>query len=405
MERTNNIRILSSVIKVDIVYESDAGELTAFFDSVGDSPLMHSEKLRGSLRAGAAGQKAPYLLKGEGGTYFAAIRAEGGCMLLGPMCSEKLSNVKRRQMLKTYGVEAEDIRTLPVFTLPEIRNMILLANTVLDNSDIENEELLRLNRIIFGNDFGQRVDQEKFLLKEEEQNEETESTYRHSYHEEQLLMQAIREGRTKDALRLAEGMDSDSGRLSGNYNRHLRNLSMIGIALCARAAIEGGISPEAAYRISGYYIDKCDVSQDPAHLLQYRNRAITDLADRVAEKLNRSGSSNYVEVAKDYIRKHYREKIYLADVAEELGLSEGYLSRLFRKESDESFQDYVNRERVARASNLLLYSDFSLSQIAEYVSFPNQSYFGKMFKKYKGMTPKAFRDRYRNREAFGISPK
>ena len=110
-------------------------------------------------------------------------------------------------------------------------------------------------------------------------------------------------------------------------------------------------------------------------------------------------------MAKDYIRKHYREKIYLADVAEELGLSEGYLSRLFRKESDESFQDYVNRERVARASNLLLYSDFSLSQIAEYVSFPNQSYFGKMFKKYKGMTPKAFRDRYRNREAFGISPR
>ena len=49
MERANNIRILAGVIKVDIVYESADGTLTAFFDSAGDSPLMYSEKLRNDL--------------------------------------------------------------------------------------------------------------------------------------------------------------------------------------------------------------------------------------------------------------------------------------------------------------------------------------------------------------------
>ena len=136
-------------------------------------------------------------------------------------------------------------------------------------------------------------------------------------------------------------------------------------------------------------------------LLDFRNSAIRELTDRVAAKHNKPRSSSFVESAKDYIRKHYREKIYLSEVAEVLGISEGYLSRLFRSETGGCFQDYVNEERVNRASNLLLYSDFSLTQIAEYVNFPNQSYFGKIFRKYKNMTPKAFRDKYKNKEAFG----
>ena len=62
-------------------------------------------------------------------------------------------------------------------------------------------------------------------------------------------------------------------------------------------------------------------------------------------------------------------------------------------------QDFINEERVFRASNLLMYSDLSLSEVAEYVHFPSQSYFGKVFKQVKGMTPKAFRDRFHSAEA------
>ena len=42
----NHIRMLCAVIKVDLVYESPEGKLTAFFDSVPDSPLMQSAPLR-----------------------------------------------------------------------------------------------------------------------------------------------------------------------------------------------------------------------------------------------------------------------------------------------------------------------------------------------------------------------
>ena len=392
----NHIRILCSVIKVDLVYEAPDGSLVAFFDSIQDSPLMQSSSLRSALRAGIVGQKAPYLHKEKDGVFFAALHASEGFLYMGPMCSEKNSALKRRQLYESYGIDAASARGLPRFTLSEIRNMILLTNSALQNGNLENEELMHLNQIISQGEKNYYTEQVKYVLKEEAENDD--AAFRHSYYEEQLLMQAIREGRTEDAIRLAEGMDRDSGRLSQAEIAHWRNLAIIGISLCTRAAIEGGIPPEEGYRLSGYYIQKCDGAQDPAHLLHFRNRAIEELTVRVKQKLEKPRTSSHVERAKDYVRKHYREKIYLDDIAESIGISPTHLSKLFKKETGMCLQDYINEERVFRAANLLMYSELSLMEIAEYVHFPSQSYFGKIFKQFKGVSPRIFRDQYRARE-------
>ena len=387
--RENHIRILCSVLKVEMVHEAPDGALTPFFDAVTESPLMQSGQLRHLLREGTAAQSAPFIHRSNYDCWFAGLHAEDGFLYMGPMCHQRLTTSRHRQMARAYGIEDGGIPALKVFTLPEIRNMILLTNSMLENVSLENEELLQLNRIV--NEDARRVRQEQvdFVLKEEEQNDE--GSHRHGYSEEQLLMQAIREGRAADAVRLAENMDADSGRLSEDYLRHRRNLALIGIALCARAAIAGGISPESAYRISGYYINKCDATQDPAYMLHYRNRAIEELAGRVQEIRSRSVGSTHVVRARDYIRKHYRETIRLEDMAGTLGISPSYLSRLFRRETGACLQDAIAEVRVHRAAELLLYSRLSLSEIAIYVHFPNQSYFTKIFKKVMGTTPMTYR--------------
>ena len=399
--RENQIQLLGKVIKVDLVYEAPDRLLTPFFDMVAESPLMQSEVLRSVLRAGINAQTAPLIWDGGYKCYFAALHAGDGILYMGPICHEKLRRVALRQMYHSFGVDSEDLPELPSFTLPEMRNMVLLVNSILENAPVENEELLRLNRLIADGAQGEKKEQTIFLLREEEENDG--DAFRHSYREEQALMQAIREGRTQDAIRLAERMDADSGRLSDEGIRHRRNLSIIGIALCARAAIEGGLTPETAYRISGYYIRKCDAAQTETHLLQFRNSAIEDMTDRVAEKLRKPRVSGYIEQSRDYVRKHYREKIYLEEVAEALGISPTYLSRLFKRETGQCLQDFINEERVKRAANLLRYSDMGLTEIAQYVNFPNQSYFGKIFKKYTNMTPRAYRDFYKPAE-FRMSP-
>lgn len=401
--RENHIRILCSVLKVDIVYEGPAKTPTAFFDNSMESPLMQSSELRSILREGTSAQSGIYLWRDPFDCFYAGLHVDSssaddslpdtGCYLfMGPMAHQRLTAHQRHQMYHAFNIDTEDLPTLPVFTLPEIRNMALLANTVLENASLENEELLQLNRIINREEGQLKRDQTAFNLREEETDDE--GACRHSYHEEQLVLQAVREGRAQDAIRISENMDRDSGRLSRSDVRHHRYLAIVGITLCSRAAIEGGVSPASIYRISGYYINKCDETNDPAYMLHYRNRAIEELAGRVKEVLNKPRGSGYVEQCRDYIRKHYRDKVYLEDIADSLGLSPSYLSRLFKKQTGICLQDAVNEERVYRAGNLLLYSDYSLTEIAHYVGFPNQSYLGKIFKKYKKMTPMAYRSAF-----------
>lgn len=401
--RENHIRILCSVLKVDIVYEGPDKTPTAFFDNSMESPLMHSSELRSILREGTSAQSGIYLWRDPFDCFYAGLHVDSSsaddslpntcCYLfMGPMAHQRLTAHQRHQMYHAFNIDTEDLPTLPVFTLPEIRNMALLANTVLENASLENEELLQLNRIINREEGQLKRDQTAFNLREEETDDE--GACRHSYHEEQLVLQAIREGRAQDAIRISENMDRDSGRLSRSDVRHHRYLAIVGITLCSRAAIEGGVSPASIYRISGYYINKCDETNDPAYILHYRNRAIEELAGRVKEVLNKPRGSGYVEQCRDYIRKHYRDKVYLEDIADSLGLSPSYLSRLFKKQTGVCLQDAVNEERVYRAGNLLLYSDYSLTEIAHYVGFPNQSYLGKIFKKYKKMTPMAYRSAF-----------
>ena len=395
--RDNHIRILCSVLNVDIVYEAADGSLTPFFDNSKESPLMQSQALRQIMREGTAAQSSIFLRHNTYDCYFAGLHAGDGYIYMGPMAHQRLTSAQRRRMYRAYGIDSEDLSVLPVFTLPQIRNMALLANTVLENASLENEELLQLNRIITKEEKQIQQEQTAFTMREEEVDDD--EAYRHSYHEEQLVLQAVREGRAEDAIRISEDMDRDSGRLARTDIRHRRYVAIIGITLCSRAAIEGGVSPASVYRISGYYINKCDETEDPAHMLLYRNRAIEELAGRVREGLNAPRGSSYVERCRDYIRKHYRDKIYLEDIAQALDLSPSYLSRLYRRETGGCIQDAINEERVYRASNLLRYSDMSLTQIAHYVGFPSQSYMGKIFKKWKNMTPMAYRETFKRQGA------
>ena len=168
-------------------------------------------------------------------------------------------------------------------------------------------------------------------------------------------------------------------------------MAIIGITLVSRATILGGIPVETAYRLSGYYIGKCLSATERGEMMRYRNRAIEDLVDRVAKLRSRPQGSGYTAKCRDYIQKHFREKIYIKEIAAPLGISEGYLAKVFKRETGCSIQEYVNQVRVERAANLLVYSDKSLPAIAEYVHFPTQSYFGKIFKQMKGVTPNEYR--------------
>lgn len=389
----NALQRFSELIKVDIVYEGADGRPKAYFDSVEDSPLMKDGRLRALLRENVVNHSSPFLYRDSFGVWFAAFDHEEGHLYLGPMYSSRLDSKQRRAFFFFYQIQPEDARPLRTFTLRQIEDISLLAAALLNGSEPEEPGLYTLTRPFVSSE--QMLRQEQHAAISEEEAARDEGVYRHTYHEEQKVIMAVREGRTQDAIRMSEQMDADTGRLAGSDLIHWRTLAIIGVTLVARAAISVGVPPATAYHASGYYITKINASANPEAVLYYRNCGIEDFCTRVREAKSVPDSSEYTKRSKDYIQKHFREKIYIEDIAAPLGISAGYLARLFKKETGMLIQDYINLERVERAANLLTYSDYSLSAIANYVHFPTQSYFGKIFKQIKGVTPNAYRKQHR----------
>ena len=98
-----------------------------------------------------------------------------------------------------------------------------------------------------------------------------------------------------------------------------------------------------------------------------------------------------VEQAKQYMREHYARALSLADIADNCGISRAYLCRLFQRHEGLSPLDYIQQRRIEAAVTLLRGSDLPVQDIGRRCGFDSPSYFGKMFKAYVGLSPRAFR--------------
>lgn len=339
-------------------------------------------------------QNAPVILQDEFQVLFACLKKGNAYFFLGPMSLNKLSSVRLHRFYAKYGGTETRERPIPVFVFSRALALIgLMAKIVLDE-EYSLEMLIKENRMT--EQLEQNVEQEKIIFQLEEDRRET---YHHTYSEERELLACVKEGRVEDALTQTMRIDVSTGRMSKTEIVHWKNVVIVSVTLCARAAIEGGLSPKEAYQLSDFYLQKSDECKTVSEYIACRNRAIRDLTERVNKKMSNKKSSNYVDRCKDYIEKHFREKIYLDDIGEALGVSSTHLSHVFSKETGMRIQDYITQVRIDKATNLLVYSDESIAHIAEFVNFPSQSYFGNVFKKYKKMTPKEYRELHKANEA------
>ena len=92
-----------------------------------------------------------------------------------------------------------------------------------------------------------------------------------------------------------------------------------------------------------------------------------------------------------YIKENYMRKISLASVAEHVGLSSGYLCRIFKDETGGSINTYINNLRMNKAGELLSDKNSYIKEVAVAVGFEDQLYFSRLFKRYSGLTPSEYR--------------
>ena len=94
-----------------------------------------------------------------------------------------------------------------------------------------------------------------------------------------------------------------------------------------------------------------------------------------------------VEKARQYVYDHVEEHISLQEVANEVSISAGYLSTLFKKQYNQSFISFINQVKVERACQLIRERKYLISEISYRLGFENAYYFAKVFRRYTGMSP------------------
>lgn len=203
-------------------------------------------------------------------------------------------------------------------------------------------------------------------------------------------MDAVRANLSAGDFTNPEGM----GKLSNNALTNLKYHFVVTVAMITRHCVDAGMELEQAYRLSDFYILKMDSLQNKEDIATLHASMVMDFTGKMLLLKKQNVISKSITQCIEYIYNHIHDRITVEDLAEYTELSPSYLSRLFKKELGISVSDYIREKKIDKAQNLLKYSDFSMVEIANYLSFSSQSHFIQTFEKLVGQTPKKYRDRF-----------
>lgn len=328
---------------------------------------------------------------------YAAIPMQKQILLLGPV--RLYSNLS---ISHTLHVQMSDIFSklnVNVCEFNEFLQAVLLLHNAFQLPAITKEQLLKANCSDQSNEEVHKYYSDLVFSNREE-------GLRHNPYSQELRMLSSIEMGDLELLKstFADEIPEDMGTLAQSFDRNYKNICISVITLISRAAIRGGVNPELAFSLCDSYIMKIEdlkILDELSPLVEgAKIRFATMVHDIKAARLNSRNTRRHpvLEQSKDYIFSHLHQKITMQELARELNISPNYLSELFRKHEGISFSDFVAREKISLAKNMLIYSPYSYSEISTYLGFSSQSHLGKQFKALTGMTLKQFRDTYSTTE-------
>jgi AraC family transcriptional regulator of arabinose operon len=139
-------------------------------------------------------------------------------------------------------------------------------------------------------------------------------------------------------------------------------------------------------------------SQKNKEMLDYYLRILCLQIDRhiMEQTSHPSGTNSYLAYRmKHYIEAHATTQLTLDEVAEHVGLSVSRAVHLFKSVFNQSIMQHAIAVRLTIAKERILYSSFTLEQIAESCGYASYSYFHRMFRSHFGISPKSYRERER----------
>ena len=317
---------------------------------------------------------------------YALFEWEENLYILGPMGLSKPSRyqcheyyqkhkVKESSGVMQYIVAMNQFEEITCF-IYELITGIHLEEWFLDKRDKERQE-----KIIY-------EERAKYHFEIYENNVE-----RAPYQMELEWLKSIEEGSYEEKGReiIRKYGNLNIGKMAQKSSKQAEYMAVGAIMLATRAAIRGGLDPIKAYEMGDIRLQQLERTNITTEIYKLITQSVQDFSDEVKKLKDLQSYNNYIEKCKTYIAKNIHGRIYLKDIGNELGINPSYLSRIFSQSEGTTISEYILREKVKIACNLLKYSDETVVRIAEYMSFYSQSYFTLVFKKHMGITPLQFR--------------
>jgi len=158
-----------------------------------------------------------------------------------------------------------------------------------------------------------------------------------------------------------------------------------------------GCKPSLGARETNQIKKQCEQAFRMYYKKEQMERFVKTMIDTIFERLeiiNNEKEKKPIQSAKQYMELHYREPLTLENVGDYVELNAAYFSSLFKKETGQSFSEFLTSVRMKKAKELLMIRGRTVLDIANSVGYSDEKYFSRTFKKNVGLTPSEYRRLY-----------
>lgn len=209
---------------------------------------------------------------------------------------------------------------------------------------------------------------------------------------ENEMMDAVMMGYEHKVRQLLSGISENAfEKRQTDPVRNVKNYAVIMNTLLRKAAEKGGVHPFHLDKISSRYA----VEIEKITSVQQSRQLMTDMFReycRLVKKHRNQDFSPVIRQAVTVIEADPAVEMNLHILAHELGVSKGYLSAQFKKETGKTVTQYIWDKRLQYGMHLLQSTNLQIQTVAQHCGIVDVHYFSKLFKKHTGKTPSQYRD-------------
>lgn len=298
-----------------------------------------------------------------------------------PFTASKLSNIAYQTLSKSDLTKIHEISTkLPLVDEAYLTDALSLLVLQIHYKEITPQEILSANRLSHNS----RTVFESSKVIESEYNE-------------LLLFEAqvqafVQEGNLPSLTNLWEEFSVPIKEDFLEYMYYEHHLMIPLLSSARQAALSAGAPKENVVSIFHTTISQISTRGSLSVNLRAVERATYDLCNLVKKNKSVPFRTDLCIKCERYIDEHLTEKITASDIANYCGVDRSLVFDIFRKNYNLSLTEYIQNEKLRRATVMLLHSNASISDIAFSLGFCSSSYFTKVFCTHYGCNPTKYRN-------------